>query len=165
MRCEAPATPMFEAELEAVMVDTAAGRRSRRIPIRSGAMRALRTVNESALHVALACGIGATLLLLSPAPVHEPAPPLGPDLTASLTPAYLHQYGARDVEATIVAARERGYEVQLLTWHVPDLHGQGPMVSIRHAGIPVDDVPDRGARGPLLIVVGLTLGNHSSTAD
>ncbi len=165
MRCEPPPTPEFEGALEFHLVATASGGHSRRIPIRPSAMRALRNLSGSALHAAFACGIAATLLLVSAAPVDEPSPPLVPDLTASLTPAYLHQYGARNVEETVAVARQRGYEVQLRTSHVPGGRGQEPVMSIRHAGSPVDGLPNRGFRGPLLIVVGLIVGNDSTAAD
>jgi hypothetical protein len=105
------------------------------------------------------------LLLVSPTPAPEPTPPLGPDLSASLTPAYLYQYGARNVEETVAVARERGYDVNLVTWHVPARHDRRPVVSIEHAGQTVESLPDGGAKGPLLIVVGLTLGDQSSAAN
>lgn len=165
MRCDAPPTPDFSAELERRLREAAAHGSRPRFPTRLTALRSLRGLNQAALHVALACGFAAIAFLLSSPTARHPAP-LTPDLEASLTPAYLHQYGARDVEETIEAARERGYEVQMVTWYVPDRSDHQRILSISHAGTEIGHLPEHDeTRGPLLVVVGFAVGDRSSTAD
>ncbi len=166
MRHDAPATPQFTADVEARLRREAHGRRRRILPFHPGALRAVREVSRTTVHATMAAGLAAAVLLSFPTATETEPPPLGPDLSASLAPAYLHQYGAEDIDQTIAVARDRGYEVQLVTWYVPDQTMPREVISMVHAGERVDRVPDADRpRGPLLIVVGLAVGDRSSTAN
>ncbi len=163
MSTEVPATPHFEDELARVLRARATVKR-RRVPARLTALRSLWSLNRMGLHAALACGLAATLLLMSP-DVASRDLPLTADPAAAPTPAYLYQYGGPNIEDTIAAARDRGFEVQVLRSYVTDSADHQRILSIRHAGSDLDDLPDAGARGPLLIVMGLAIGDQFNTAD
>lgn len=163
MWSDAPRTPTFDADLAELLIERAAVPR-RRLPARLSALRPLWNVNRIGLHTALACGLAATLLLLSPEGVSRELP-LTPDPDTTLAPAYLYQFGGPDIDEAIADARARGYEVQVLQSYVTDASDHQRILSIRHAGTELDDLPGDGARGPLLIVMGLVVGDQFNTAD
>jgi hypothetical protein len=163
MWCERPHTPVFDEELVDLLQRQAAQPR-KRLPARLSALRSLRNVNRMGLHAALACGLAATLLLLSPEGIGHQLP-LTPNPETSLTPAYLYQYGGPDIEHAIAEARARGYEVQVIRSYVTEASDHQRILSIRHAGTELDQLPGDGARGPLFIVMGLVVGDQLTTAD
>lgn len=166
MRSEAPSTPKFEAELEAILLrETARSRRPRR-PVAVSALRRLRSISTTAAHASAAVALSATLLLLSPATLNREAqlPPVAEPPRAG----YLAQYGApaSSVEDTVAIAREAGFEVEVITTFVADRAADGEILAMRHVNEPVHKVPvTESARGPLLIVVGLAIGDAGTLAD
>lgn len=167
MRSEVPSTPHFDAELEALLRREAAhGRRTRR-PVASGALRRLRSISTAAGHAGAAVALSATLLLLSPATVDRQVrlPPIAEPPRAG----YLAQYGAPatgSVEYTVALAREAGFEVDVITTFVADRAAHGEILVMHHVNERVQTVPvTHTARGPLLIVVGLAVGEAGTIAD
>jgi hypothetical protein len=162
---DAPATPAFTTALEVRLTSEAGLRKRVRRPFSIHALGRLRRLSSLAGHVGAAVALSATLLLLSPAtlqrevalpPVAEP-PPLG----------YLAQYGAPGgPEATITMAREAGFEVEIVRTYVADRAADGAIVEMRHLSQRVHGVPvNETARGLLLVVIGLTIGDAGTTAD
>ena len=167
MRSEAPVTPHFDAELEAILRrETASTRRARR-PVAGSALRRLRSISTAAGHATAAVGLSATLLLLSPATVNREAqlPPVAEPPRAG----YLAQYGVpatTSLEHTVALAREAGFEVDVITTFVADRAADGEILAMRHVNESVHKVPvTESARGPLLIVVGLAIGEAGTLAD
>jgi hypothetical protein len=161
---DAPDTPAFDdALIEMLRQDASTPRR--RLPARLGALRSLRSLNHMGLHAALACGLAATLLLLSPNDGTNRQLPMMADPEQTPTPAYLYQYGATGIEQTVEAARARGYEVQVLRSYVTDVSDHQRILSIRHAGTDLDAWTNEDVRGPLLIVIGLVAGDVRNPAD
>lgn len=167
MRSEVPATPHFNAELETILRREAARRRRVRRPFATTALRRLRALSNGAGHLGAAVAVSATLLILSPGtldrelqlpPISEP-PPAG----------YLTQYGARSASATstITMAQEAGFEVEVVTTFVADRAAHGTVVRMRHLSATVNNLPmNEPARGPLLIIIGLTVGDvDGATAE
>lgn len=167
MRSDLPSTPQFSAELEAVLQREAARRRRVQRPFATAALRRLRALSNGAGHLGAAVALSTTLLILSPGtidrelqlpPISE-APPTG----------YLAQYGARPVSATatITLAREAGFEVEVRTTFVADRTVHGSVIGMRHMTAPVNNVPmNEPARGPLLVIIGLTIGDiDGATAE
>lgn len=167
MPSDLPSTPQFSHELESVLRREAARRRRVRRPFTTSALRRLRALSNGAGHLGAAVAVSATLLILSPGtldrelqlpPISEP-PPAG----------YLAQYGARtsSATATITLAREAGFEVEVKTYFVSDRAAHGTVIGMRHMTAPVNDVPvNEPARGPLLIIIGLIIGDlDSATAE
>ena len=164
MRSDAPTTPMFDAELEALLTQRAMVPH-RRLPVRLAALRSLWNVNRIGLHAALACGLAATLLLTSPNDGMGQRLPLTPEPDATPAPGYLYQYGGPDIEELIANGRAQGYEVQVRRSFVTDASDHQRVLSIRHAGTELNDLPGIGVRGPLLIVTGFAVGDRHTTAD
>lgn len=167
MRTEVPSTPRFDTELETALRREATRHRRVRLPFATAALGRLRTLSNGAGHLGAAVAVSATLLILSPGtldrelqlpPISEP-PPAG----------YLAQYGAKPASATatITLAREAGFEVEVKTTFVTDRSVHGAVIGMRHMTAPVNNVPmNESARGPLLIIIGLTIGDpDGSTAE
>lgn len=160
-----PETPVFWQRLERDLRREAASVRRRRRPVAATALRSVRELSRSSLHAALAVGMAATLLLLSPHGV-QPEPNLQASPSTTIH-GYIHQY-ARPPEltaATIRMARDRGFEVEVVTTFVADRAEHGRIVRMTHAGSPTETLPDDGVRGPILIVIGLTFGDGDTIAD
>lgn len=161
-----PDTPAFWDELEQGLRHEAASTRRRRLPVPATALRPVRELSISSLHAALAVGVAACLLLLlSPGGV-QPEPNLRAEPGTSIH-GYIQQY-ARPAEltaATIRMAKERGFEVEVVTMFVADRAEHGRIVRMTHAGSPADTLPDEGVRGPVLIVIGLNVGAGDTIAD
>ena len=93
--------------------------------------------------------------------------PIGDTATVTINsapnlPAYLIQYGASpDAETTVAQAKEDGYEVAVRRIFTPDPHENGRILEELHPGpVTVDN-----ARGPLLFVIGYTIGTGDTTAN
>jgi hypothetical protein len=82
--------------------------------------------------------------------------------TAPEFPAYLVQYGAMlDAETTVAQARDDGYEVVVRRIFTPDPDQDGRILDELHPG----PVTVHEARGPLLFVIGYTIGSGDTTAN
>ncbi len=160
-----PDTPAFWHDLETRLRTEAASTRRRPLPVRTTAVRAVRELSRTSLHAALAVGVAAALLLVSPAGV-DPEPTLRAEGSTAL-PGYIGQYAtpAELTAGTVRLARERGFEVEIVTTFVADRAEHGRIVRMRHLGTPTEEIPDDGIRGPILIVIGLTVGEGDTIAD
>ena len=166
MRTDTPATPRFSAELESVLRRQATGRRRRHLPHAASALRRLRSVSAGAAHVGAAVAMSTLLLLLAPATANREIQL--PAISEPPRAGYLAQFGAGPVSAerTIAMAREAGFEVDVVTTYVADRASHGQIVGMRHVTVPVTAIPvDDPARGPLLIIIGLTVGGSGTTVD
>lgn len=173
MRTDVPDTPDFTAELADRLVWEAnrrtrpARRRRNRMPFSTMALRRLRAFSSSAGHVTLALVMSAAVLLMSPSPVHKEA--VLPAISPAPRYGYLSQFGVppeNDPTRTITMARESGFEVDVISTYVPDRHADGEIIEMRHMATSVSTVPvDEPARGPLLIVIGFSVGYGDNTAD
>lgn len=158
---------MFEHALEERLRQQTARRRRPRRPYTPSALRRLRTVSASAGHFGTAVVISALFLILSPASLDREIqlPPISQPPVAG----YLAQYGVThpvSPEHTITMAREAGFEVEVVTTFVADRAAHGTILEIRHLSDPVDRVPvQQPARGPLLIIIGLAVGDAGTTAN
>ena len=167
MSSDVPSTPRFDAELEAILRREAARSRRARRPVATRALRRLRSMSTAAGHAGAAVALSATLLLLSPATLDREVqlPPIAEPPRAG----YLAQYGASapgSVEYTVSLAREAGFEVDVITTFVADRASHGEILAMHHVNERVQAVPvTQTARGPLLIVVGLAVGEAGTIAD
>ena len=123
-------------------------------------MRALRAFTRHAVHMSAVVGLAAVLIVSWSQPIGD---------TASVTintapelPAYLAQYGVTvDADAIVAQARDDGYEVAVRRLFTPDPDQDGRILAELHPGeLSVDN-----ARGPLLFVIGYTVGNGDTTAN
>lgn len=167
MRSDIPSTPRFTTELEAVLRGKAAQKKRTRRPFATAALRRLRSVSSVAGHTGAAVTLSAVLLLLSPATIEREIelPPVAEPPAAG----YLAQYGATSAPSahqTITMAREAGFEVEVITTFVADRAAHGEILGMRHLSAPVATLPaTETARGPLLIIIGLSIGESGNTAD
>jgi hypothetical protein len=116
--------------------------------------------------VGAAVAVSSLLLLLAPGTVDRELqlPPISEPPRAG----YLAQFGAGppSVEQTITLAREAGFEVDVVTTYVADRAAHGRILGMRHLTVPVTSIPVGGpVRGPLLIIIGLAVGDSGATAD
>jgi hypothetical protein len=161
MHTDAPASPRFETDLEAILRREAARKRRVRRPYAPASFRRLRNLSSAASHVGAAVAVSTTLLILSPATLDREVqlPPIAEPPAAG----YLAQYGAAGgstADATIAMAREAGFEVEVITTYVADRAADGQILTMRHLSETVDTLPvHEPARGPLLIIIGLTVGD------
>lgn len=93
--------------------------------------------------------------------------PIGDTATVTINsapdlPAYLVQFGASvDADAAVTQARDDGYEVAVRRIFTSDPDQDGRILEEVHPGpISVDK-----ARGPLLFVIGYTIGSGDTTAN
>lgn len=160
MRTDVPATPEFWNRLESELIANAPHRRHRRFGVPMTAMRALRTFTRHAVHASAVVGLAAVMIVSWSKPIGDTATVTinsAPDL-----PAYLTQYGVSpDAETTVVKARHDGYEVAVRRIFTPDPDEDGRILEELHPGpLSVDN-----ARGPLLFVIGYTIGTGDTTAN
>ena len=160
VRIDVPETPEFWDRLESELHARTPHRRRRRFGASSTAMRALRTFTRHAVHMSAVAGLAVVMVVSWSKPIGD---------TASVTintspelPAYLVQYGASvDAATTVAQARDDGYEVAVRRIFTPDPDEDGRILEERHPGpLTVDN-----ARGPLLFVIGYTIGNGDTTAN
>lgn len=123
-------------------------------------MRVLRTFTRHAVHMAAVVGLAVVMVVSWSRPIGDTATVT--INTAPELPAYLVQYGATlDAEITVAQARDDGYEVAVRRIFTPDPAKDGHILEELHPGtLSVDN-----ARGPLLFVIGYTIGNGSTTAN
>ena len=123
-------------------------------------MRTLRTFTRHAVHVSAVAGLAVVMIVSWSKPVGDTATVTinsAPDL-----PAYLVQYGAvEDAETAVAQARDDGYEVSVRRIFTPDPEQDGQILEELHPGpVSVDN-----ARGPMLFVIGYTIGSGDTTAN
>lgn len=160
MRIDVPETPDFWNRLEMELRANAPQRRRRRFGVPTPAMRALRTFTRHAVHLSAVAGLSVVLIVSWSQPIGD---------TASVTinsahavPAYLIQYGASvDAETIVAQARDDGYEVAVRRIFTPDPDQDGLILEELHPGPRSVD----HARGPLLFVIGYTIGDGATTAN
>ncbi len=160
MRIDVPETPEFWNRLESELRASGSRRKRRRFGVPATAIRALRTFTRHAVHVSTVVGLAVVLVVSWSKPIGDTASVTindAPDL-----PAYLAQYGASaDAATTVEQARDDGYEVAVRRLFTPDPDQDGRILVERHSGpLSVD-----GARGPLLFVIGYTIGSGDTTAN
>lgn len=152
-------SPLPPSDLE-IRASAPAPRRSGRLGVPSTAMRALRAFAFHATHVTAVVALATVLMVGWTEPVGE---------TAAVTintqpevPGYVMQYGTHVDTATVVErARNDGYEVSIRRIFTPEPRQNGRILDERHPGpITVED-----ARGPLLFVIGYTIGSGERTAN
>jgi hypothetical protein len=124
------------------------------------AIRSLRTLTRHAVHMSAVAGLAVVMIVSWSKPIGDTATVTinaAPDM-----PAYLIQYGASASAETVVAqARDDGYEVAVSRIFTPDPEQNGQILEERHPGpVSVDT-----ARGPLLFVIGYTIGTGDATAN
>ena len=160
MRIDVPETPEFWSQLESELRANAPVRKRRRFGVPVTAMRVLRTFTRHAVHMSAVVGLSVVMIVSWSKPIGDTASVTintAPDL-----PAYLVQYGASvDAEAAVAQARDDGYEVAVRRIFTPDPDEDGRILQELHPGpVTVDN-----ARGPLLFVIGYTIGNGDTTAN
>lgn len=160
MRIDVPETPEFWNRLESELSASGSRRKRRRFGVPATAMRALRTFTRHAVHMSAVVGLAVVLVVSWSKPIGDTASVTindAPDL-----PAYLAQYGASaDAATTVAQARDDGYEVAVRRLFTPDPDQDGRILVERHPGpLSVDS-----ARGPLLFVIGYTIGSGDATAN
>jgi hypothetical protein len=160
VRIEVPDTPDFWNRLESELRSSTPHRKRRRLGVPVTAMRALRAFTRHAVHASAVAGLAFVMIVSWSKPIGD---------TASVTigaapdvPGYLVQYGASiDAETTVARARYDGYEVSVRRIFTPHPDEDGRILEERHPGpVTVDH-----ARGPLLFVIGYTIGNGDTTAN
>lgn len=123
-------------------------------------MRTLRTFTRHAVHMSAVAGLAVVMIVSWSKPIGDTASVTinpAPDL-----PAYLVQYGVvADAETAVAQARDDGYEVAVRRIFTPDPDQDGQILEELHPGpVSVDN-----ARGPLLFVIGYTIGTDDTTAN
>jgi hypothetical protein len=160
VRTEIPDTPEFWNRLESELRSKTPQRRRLRFGASVTAIRALRTFTRHAVHVSAVAGLAVIMIVSWSRPIGD---------TASVTinaapdmPAYLVQYGASsDTQAAVAQARDDGYEVAVRRIFTPDPDEDGRILEERHPGPITAD----NARGPLLFLIGYTIGDGDTTAN
>lgn len=160
MRTETPRTPQFERLLEQELRRHQAKRRfGRRLPAPVTAIRALRSMARHAAHAAAATALAILMVVTWQLPTGETA-----SVEIGHTPAihgYVSQYSSPAGPSPIERARNQGYEVTVLRSFVPDRAAHGEILATRHPG-PIS--PD-SVRGPLLFVIGYSIGSDSASVN
>jgi len=167
MPTEVPDTPEFTAELAERLMREAGRRRRVRRPFATHALRRLRSVSSTAAHATLAVVLSTTILMMSPSTVHREA--TLPPIARAPRYGYLAQFGVppdQGIDRTVTLARESGFEVEVISTYVPYRGADGEIVEMRHMATPVTTVPvEEQPRGPLLIVIGFSVGYGDNTAN
>ena len=160
MRTDVPETPDFWNRLETELRAAVPQPRRRRFGVPATAMRALRTFTRHAVHMAAIAGLAVVLIVSWSKPIGDTASVT--INTAQELPAYLAQYGASvDADAIVAQARDDGYEVAVRRLFTPDPDQDGQILAELHPGeLSVDNT-----RGPLLFVIGYTIGDGDTTAN
>lgn len=160
MRTETPRTPEFERLLEQRLRRRQAQRRfHHRLPVPVTAVRALRSMARHAAHTAAAAVLAILMVVSWQLPTSETA-----SVEIGHTPAihgYISQYSNPARPSPIERARNQGYEVTVLRTFVPDRSADGEILATRHPG-PIS--PD-SVRGPLLFVIGYSIGSDSASVN
>lgn len=128
------------------------------------ALRALRTLSTTSIHVLAAAGLGAFLLLATPSgdlsspSSAVPSAPTEVDRSVGTPPAP----SAADLAR---AAAAQGFEVTITSTFVDDHRHDGRVLEIRHVGASRTDLPPTtGVKGLIEIVVGTAVADQGSFA-
>lgn len=160
MRIDVPETPDFWNRLDAELRARTAHRRRRRSGVPITVMRALRTFTRHAVQASAVVGLAVVMIVSWSKPIGETATVTiasSPDL-----PAYLSQYGASvDAETAMAHARDAGYEVAVRRVFTADPAQDGRILEELHPG----PVSVANARGPVLFVIGYTIGTGGATVN
>lgn len=160
MRIEVPDTPEFWDRLETEIRANVPKPRRRRFGATMTAMRSLRTFTTHAVHIGAVVGLAVVMVVSWSKPIGD---------TANVTinnqievPGYVLQYTSNPVSRSPVErAVDDGYEVAVRRIFSTNPADDGRILSERHPGpITVDK-----ARGPLLFVIGYTIGTGDRTAN
>lgn len=123
-------------------------------------MRTLRAFTRHAVHSAAVVGLAVVMVVTWSKPMGETAHVTIGSLPDA--PGYLAQYGASiDAETTVAQARNSGYEVSVRRMFTPDPKEDGRILAELHPG----PTTIRSARGPLLFVIGYTIGTGDTNAN
>lgn len=118
-------------------------------------MRALRSLTRHMAHATAMVLLAVVMVTSWSEPTGETA---NVQINTAVTPAYLAQYGAHVVSADageiVSRARDDGYEVSVQRLFTTDPTLDGAILAQRHPGPDTFD----GARGPMLFVIGYTIG-------
>jgi hypothetical protein len=160
VRTDVPETPEFWRRIETELRANTPTPRRRRFGVPATAMRTLRTFTRHAVHSAAVVGLAIVMVVTWSKPMGE---------TANVTigslpdaPAYLAQYGVSvDAESTVVQAQNRGYEVSVRRIFTPDPSEDGRILEERYPR----PTTIRTARGPVLFVIGYTIGTGDANAN
>ena len=160
MRTETPPTPEFERLLEQSLRRHQAKRGfHHRLPVPVTAMRALRSMARHVAHAAAATALAILMVMNWQLPTGETA-----SVEIGHTPAihgYISQYSIPAGPSPIERARNQGYEVSVLRTFVPDRAAHGEILATRHPG----PISTDSARGPLLFVIGYSIGSDSASVN
>lgn len=162
MRTEIPETPQYWDGLERALSQRVTQPRRRRFsfPVSLTAIRALRTFTRHAVHSLAVVSLAAVMVLTWSEPIGETATVqinAAPD-----QPAYIAQFSPSTPRPSAVQqARNSGYEVAVQRMFTTDPAMNGRILSQRHPGEVVVDK----ARGPMLFVIGYTIGDNSILAN
>ena len=155
MRTEVPETQRFWSELERELHRRGATKRRRRFGVPVTAMRVLRTLTRHMAHATAIVLLAVVMVTSWSEPTGETA---NVQINTAGTPAYLAQFGANTVPTRpneiVARAKDDGYEVSVQRLFITDPSLDGQILSRRHPGPVTAD----GARGPLLFVIGYTIG-------
>lgn len=160
MRIDTPETPAFWDQLEAELATRASRRHRFRFASRLTALRALRTFTRHAVHSLAVVSLSAVMVMSWTEPTGETA---HVEINAMpTTPGYLTQYGVEpDWDSTVLRATENGYEVAVQRLFTTNPSEDGQILVQRHPG----PIAAFEARGPMLFVVGYTVGPDGVPAN
>ena len=160
MRIDVPDTPEFWDRLESEFHAKAPATRRRRFGASMTAMRALRTFTTHAVHTAAVVGLAVVMVVSWSKPIGDTAT-VTINTQADL-PGYVMQYAAAPMSQNPVErAVDNGYEVVVQRIFSTNPADDGRILDERHPGpLTVDK-----ARGPLLFVIGYTIGTGDRTAN
>lgn len=167
-----PDTPQFRAALESRLCSAARSKRRRLFPLPTTALRAVRSLSTSSLHVMVAVCLASVFFLTTPGPMVSTGDPATP------ADGNLHLDGRIDglsppartgpvlsVEEATSRSRELGYEISVIPTFVADRASDGSVLVIRHLGTDYPTIPTaRQPRGPLVVVVGVAVADQSAIA-
>lgn len=160
MRTDVPETPEFWNRLETELRSHPPRPRRHDFGVPVTVMRTLRTFTRHAVHMSAVVALAVAMVMGS-------SRPMGDTARVSIAsdpqvPAYVAQYGgASTAESAVAQARSNGYEVAVRRIFTPDPSEDGRIVDQFHPG---SDTATQ-ARGPILFVIGFTIGQGDRTAD
>lgn len=160
MRSECPETPEFWQELEDQLRMRASGRRfNLRLPVSLTALRALKTLNRHLVHSVAVVALAGIMVVGGIEPTGETAT-VEINLSAPV-PGYLAQYSAGGSISPVDHAKASGYEVAVHRMFTTDPALNGQIIAQRQPG----ELRFDQARGPVLFVIGYTIGDETTLAN
>lgn len=129
------------------------------LPVAVTAVRALRSMARHAAHAVGATALAVLMVVSWQLPTGETA-----SVAIGRTPethGYISQHASPTGPSPIERARNQGYEVTVLRTFVPDRAAHGEILATRHPG----PISPGSARGPLLFVIGYSIGSDSASVN